>query len=780
MLDQFDVKSKVQQAKRSGNMNVDFNNIIEETTGVKSEKQFSDAQARLRGRKTKYKSIIPASAQDFQGLLYNFLGKGKKGEQQFAFFKEKLIDPFARGINELNSSKQAAANDFKNLNKKFPKVKKLLNKKIEGLDYTHDQAIRVYLWNKAGFEIPGLSKRDLKALTSFVQNNPELQIYADGIGLISKKDAGYSEPNSYWLAENIASDLLSDGAIGDARAQHLTEWIENKNMIFSPENLNKIEAIYGSKFREALEDMLYRMENGTNRPTGRSRLMNGFMNWTNNSVGAIMFFNLRSATLQTISAANYMNWTDNNPAKAALAFANQPQFWKDFSMIFNSDYLKQRRAGNQRGVNEAELTAAVEGSDNKAKAAIAWLLKKGFTPTQIADSFAISMGGSTFYRNRVKTYEKQGFTTKEAEEKAWLDFQEITEVNQQSARPDMISQQQASPLGRLILAFQNTPMQYARIMNKATRDLVNGRGDYKTHISKIAYYGTVQSIIFGALQSALYASLGEDEEEEFDRKKERILNQMVDSWLTGIGYGGKAIGTVKNTIMEYLKQRDRGFKGDHAYTLLQLLGFSPPIGSKVRKVYSSIKTEEFNRGVFSKRGFTLDNPIWSGVGNVIEGVTNIPMGRIANLMLQLDNAMDSNHKWWERVALILGQNTWDLGIQDPDIEAAKLEVKEERKREREKERLRKKAEKEEEKRQEEEAIIKENQEKSKKDGICSAVSKSGKRCKKKAVNGGFCTIHEKTEQRVDGKEVQCKKIKNDGKRCRMKTSNKSGYCYYHD
>ena len=71
-------------------------------------------------------------------------------------------------------------------------------------------------------------------------------------------------------------------------------------------------------------------------------------------------------------------------------------------MIFNSDYLKQRRAGNQRGVNEAELTAAVEGSDNKAKAAIAWLLKKGFTPTQIADSFAISMGGSTFYRNRVK------------------------------------------------------------------------------------------------------------------------------------------------------------------------------------------------------------------------------------------------------------------------------------------------------------------------------------------------------------------------------------------
>jgi len=450
-------------------------------------------------------------------------------------------------------------------------------------------------------------------------------------------------------------------------------------------------------------------------------------------------------------------------------------------MIWNSPYLKQRRAGNQRGINEAELSAAVANSDNKAKAAIAWLLKKGFTPTQIADSFAISMGGSTFYRNRIKKYVKEGISQKDAEAKAWLDFQETTEVNQQSARPDMISQQQASPLGRLILAFQNTPMQYARIMNKATRDLVNGRGDYKTHISKIAYYGVVQSIIFGALQSALYASLGDDDEEDFDKKKERILNQMVDSWLTGIGVGGKAIGTVKNTLMEYFEQRDKGFNSDHAYTLLTILSFSPPIGSKLRKIYSSIQTEEFNRGVFSKRGFTLDNPIWSGIGNVIEGVTNIPLGRMSNLMLQLDNAMDSNHKWWQRVALLLGQNTWDLGIKDPDIEAVKDEVKEEKKEASKVKAKKKKEQKKKEKEEENKAVIEDNKKKSKKDGICSAISKGGKRCKTKVVEGKlFCTVHESTTKRSDGKEVQCRKRKSDNKRCKMKTTNKSGYCYYHD
>ena len=60
-----------------------------------------------------------------------------------------------------------------------------------------------------------------------------------------------------------------------------------------------------------------------------------------------------------------------------------------------------------------------------------------------------------------------------------------------SARADKISQQQASTLGRFILAFANTPSQYARIMDKAGRDLAAGRGDWKSNISKIMYYGFV-------------------------------------------------------------------------------------------------------------------------------------------------------------------------------------------------------------------------------------------------------------------------------------------------
>ena len=79
MLDQFDVKSKVQQAKVkfSKSMDSDFNNILEDVTGIEAAKRFSDVKARKRGeKKGKFRFFIPPSHEDFTGLLYNFMGKG--------------------------------------------------------------------------------------------------------------------------------------------------------------------------------------------------------------------------------------------------------------------------------------------------------------------------------------------------------------------------------------------------------------------------------------------------------------------------------------------------------------------------------------------------------------------------------------------------------------------------------------------------------------------------------------------------------------------------------
>ena len=709
VLDQLDVKSKVVQAKVqfSKRASEEFNRILQISTGIQSVIKFSDAQAKLRGKKRcKFTGLIPPSAQDFQGLLYAFLPPGKKGEEAMKFFKATLIDPFARGINELNTARQKSMESYGALLKAFPDIKSKLKKDIGKTGFTYDQAVRVYLWNKSGFEIPGLSKRDLKSLVDVVKLDPVLQAFSDALGSVSKRNEGYTEPSEYWLIESIESDLFSDGSVGDARAKYLAEWQENVDEIFSKDNLNKIQAIYGNKFLEALKDILFRMKTGLNRRQGSNRLLNGYYNWVNGSVGAIMFFNIRSAVLQTISAVNYVNWSDNNPLMAAAAFANQKQFWADFVYLFNSDYLKQRRAGNRRGVNEQELSRVVAGKGpaEQAKAVIRYLLKIGFLPTQIADSFAIASGGATFYRNRIKSYLKKGMSQQEAEERAFLDFQETTEVAQQSARPDLISQQQANPLGRLILAFANTPMQYGRIIDKGFRDIVSRRGDTKTNVSKVIYYGFIQSVIFTSLQSAIFAAMGDEDDDKLRKNKiDRMLNGIVDGWLTTFGYGGKAINALKNTTMEYLKQdakdTDDNFmtKSDHAYTLLSAVNFSPPIGSKLRKIYQSIQTRKFNRELMFERGFTLDNPAWSAVGNIIEGVTNIPLGRLSNKLLNIDNALDSRNETYQRIALLLGWNTWDLGIRDQDIVALGESIKERKKQEKKMEKKKEKAEKEKEK-----------------------------------------------------------------------------------
>ena len=689
--------------KFSQGLSEELNDIIERTKGVAADKVYSKAQARMMGEgKGKYRLFVPASAEDFRGLTsYTFAGKGKQGEADQKFIEDNLITPYTRGIAMIEAVKQQVRRELMALRKADKKLFKMLGKKITNSDYTYDQALRVYMWTQQGIDIPGMNKNDIRFLINAINAMPQLIEMGNAMQLISRQDT-WMEPGEHWLSRTLVSDLNGmTEKVG--RKKYLQEFIENSEAIFSPENLNKIEAVYGTRHREAIEDSLFAMTNGTNRTTGQNKQVNAWLNWVNNSTGAIMFFNRRSAILQTLSATNFINWSDNNPLKVAAAFANQPQYWSDFAMIFNSDKLKQRRSGLQTDVNQAEIANEAKGAKNKASAVIAYLLKIGFTPTQIADSFAIAAGGSSFYRNRVNTYLKDGMKQKAAEAQAFEDFSKTADEAQQSSDPYLVSQEQRSVLGRLVLAFQNTPMQYTRLMKKAMKDLVNGRGDAKTHISKIIYYGAVQNFIFSALQSALFAIVpGFDEEDEsemtekelekLERKNDqrtlRIINSMTDSVLKGSGVRGAVIATLKNTITEYFKQEEKGFTADHTYTILQALSLSPPIGSKARKLYSAIQTKKFEKDVLKARGFdvTADgklnlSPAYSIIGSLASALGNVPLDRIVDELNSIVEALDIRNTTWQRIALALGWKTWDVGAKNEEHDLIKIEAKAKRKEE---------------------------------------------------------------------------------------------------
>ena len=679
VLEQLDVKSKIQQAKASKSVeyNEDFNKILEEASGIDSKKRFSEIKGRKRGQKQgKMKFWIPPSAEDFAGLLYAFLGKGKVGEMQMKFFKKVLLDPYAKAITKLNQAKQQMANEYSELLSSVEGMRKRLNEAIIDDDFIVEDAIRVYLWDKAGFEIPGLSETDKAELVAFVENDEELLGFAIALGKITRDEKGYTEPGQDWETDGIKHDLFQKSS-KVKQEQFLDLFKQNREIIFGKwggrsgrqligPNMNKIEAIYGAKFRSALEDILWRMENNTNRVFGDNKMVNDFMNWLNGSVGAVMFVNMRSAILQTLSTVNFINWEDNSIFAASRAFANQEQFWTDFTYIFNSDFLKQRRSGLTQDLNAAELMSHLRKTDNKAKSAIRWMLQKGFAPTQIADSFAIAMGGATFYRNRIGKYVKEGLTEEQAKEKAWTDFQEIAEATQQSARADMISQEQASILGRLILAFQNTPMQYARLTKKAFLDLINGRGDTKSNLSKIIYYSFVQNMIFYALQTGLLALMfgGEDEDEELvDKKQARLWNSMLDSTLRGIGVGGAIISTLKNMALKAAEQDKKGNRADYAYVLIEFFNLSPPVGIKARKIYSATQSWKWSKEEREELGvLNIDNPVWEVSTGVVEGLFNAPLNRIYNKLQNIGAAMESQHATWKRIAMILGWNAWSVGV----------------------------------------------------------------------------------------------------------------------
>ena len=690
VLDAVDVKNKVQQAKASKrrNLDKDFNRQLEQVTGKEAFKKYSDARGRLEGQqkdKGAFKRFIKQftitpSAEDFMGLMYAFMGKGAQGNAHAKFIKENLMDPYNKAEQELISAQVSVANDFAELKKQFPNLrsKRGKNPLLEEIGvgpYTKSQAIRVYMWNKQGMDIPGMSQRDINALVKAVEADNELNVFADEVALIQKGEQ-YPAPTQNWLAGNIASDIMQGLKTG-FRKKLMTEFNENADIIFSKENLNKIEAIYGSKFREALEDSLRRMKTGSNRPVfvgGGARIVNEMLDWLNASVGAVMFFNMRSGLLQLISNVNFINWGDNNIYDAAKAFVSKDYFPTVLKLL-NSDYLINRRDGLKINVNEAELTDA--GRKGGVKGMINYLLDKGFAITRIMDSVAIATGGATFFINRKKSLQNRVnketgelYTEAEAEQQAFDDFYAIAEETQQSSNPSKISAQQASFAGRIILSFQNVTMQYNRKTKKSIQDLYNRRTkpgmtqreSDLSNLSSIIYYVGVQNLIFNAMQQALFGLAFDDEPDEEEKDKAaNIVNGMADSLLFGLGFGGAIISTVKNVLMRIASESEKKTT-QYRDAVWNVFDISPVLDSKVRKLRTAAKTFDWNMKEIKKRGWSIENPAYLAVAQIISATTNLPIDRALQKLNNLRQATDEETKTWQRVALVLGWSGWNFGL----------------------------------------------------------------------------------------------------------------------
>jgi hypothetical protein len=673
VLNTIDVKSEEYKKNRDRINNIEktINDFIETNKGIASDETFSPETAKNLGKNIgKHDIYLPPEDEDFEGLLYTLAtARGKEGEMQLEFLRETLLKPYSDAMLNLMKARQTMYKDWRELiNKKYKGISKELKQDSGYGGYLIDQAVRVYLWNSAPYPIPGLDKKDLFNLNEIVRTNPRLRAFAADVSLLSKQANGYVEPDSNWGFGSVVGDI--NNVISKSnRKKYLEPWVKNIDKAFSKDNLSKIEAIYGRKYVIALKNTLQRMKTGSNRSEGAS---DKFLNWLNGSTAVTMFANIRSAVLQLLGAVNYINTTDNNILKAGAALINVPQYMQDVKTIWNSDYLKDRRSGLMNDVAEAELAQVMNDPRNKSvldkfKAANYWVLKMGYGPTRFADSLAIAFGGAAFYRNRLNTYLKQGNTQEEAERLTQRDFYQTSEQSQQSADVSKISMNQASVKGRLILAFQNTPLQYSRLIKRSVIDLAKGRGSVPNNIAKIVYYGAIQNMMFNFLQNGLFSLLWDDDEEQqagkFDSAKIRAVSGTMDTLLRGSGLNGALIATVKNAFIKwYEKSGDPKGYGDVG---LELANVSPSIGIKLRAGAKAYKAIEYNMDEIKYKGFSLDNQYAiEAATSLTSATTNFPADRLMTKINNVSNALNEENEPWQRIFSLLGYTKYNLGIED--------------------------------------------------------------------------------------------------------------------
>ena len=692
VINTLDVKSKTQQSRirYSKTLDQEFNKIIEQESGIEDFKEYKSVKAALKGnvKKFRMKFFIPPSAEDFLGLLYTTLPKGKQGEAALAFYTEHLLQPYARAINGLRKGRIAMAKDYKAVKKQLGIVPKELKKTFKYEDengkmkeslFSKEMAIRVYVWDAQGIEVEGLSNVDLPILVNYVNANPNLKAFGDQL-LALNKGKKSATPNENWPAGTITSDLLND-LNTEGRKQLLELWQQNVDVIFSSKNMSKLEAAYGENYVVAVKDALRRMKSGRNTVPTPNTVTDTFVRWLNGAVGNIMFLNRRSAVLQLISFTNFINFEGNNLYQASKAFANQPQYWKDWIYLMNSDYLVDRRDGLRINVNEADIaTTAKEGG---FQGVLAKILKAGFLPTKMADSAAIATGGASFYRNRVNSLIKDGMDPVAAEKQAMEDFIATAEVSQQSSDPSKSSKQQAEPIGRIILAFANTPSQYARIMKRSAQDLYNGRGKPATHISRLVYYGVIQNAVFNYLQQAMFAAMfGDDDEsdEEMtevqeasnDKKLLSVANSMTDGILRGIGVAGVIFSVLKNLGIKIYQRSDKKRNKNYKMTIYEeLIKMSPPLSSKLTKLGKAGSTIEWGQKEIEFDKMSLKHPYVTATASAIAGVTSLPVDRAVGMAIDAADVASADTEAWMKPLIIMGWPKWQL-----ESEATKAATKE--------------------------------------------------------------------------------------------------------
>ena len=603
--------------------------------------------------------MVPPSSDDFHGLLERY---NQKHDDVHSKALNKMKDIYVKDYTQYEKNATAARERYAELADQLAEKLGLeVSRTGKLIGDTRGGMINDYLAKDSGIEHNGADLSIQSALE--VYTNPA-EFSKD---LVDKVNDGLNDDFKEF-ADNL--DFAIDGSVQGSLLNHINKnvfkssmknFLAYKKANFGGDAMNKIGGKMNDKYQEALSDSLKRMSGSSGVPS--DSISQKWNDWLNNSVGAIMFLNVRSAALQGLSIWNYMspsNIIGFNSDLAKIIASPSSEQKKMFTDLWNDPMMKERRARAGFDVNANEVLEAAKNGDLSKFTQKA--LNKGFALTSLMDSFAIASGGTAFVRQEMKN----GASLEDAKQ-AWRDK---TQEAQQSARPDRVSQQQKAGVSKFILAFANTPAQYFRLSQKAFRTIKQHGITSKEGMAaarKMAYYMAVQNGIFTMMQSASMALLGgfgSDDEKEVQEATNQ-LNSMMSSVLRGMGLYGAVIDAAKTAALRAYRQSQKS-NPDYSKAIVKgALQVSPPLNRKISQIEAIGRAYKYKQER-TKTGIRSPHAVAVAKGG--EALFNLPTDWVQKKLAAVQALLvDGDADFQQALLLLYGQSEYSvLGKKDED------------------------------------------------------------------------------------------------------------------
>ena len=433
---------------------------------------------------------------------------------------------------------------------------------------------------------------------------------------------------------------------GPIRTLAFLDFAKTAGDIFGPKQLQAMTAAYGKNWTDALKDSLRRIVSGKNQPAKQTPGTKLLDSWIRNTVGNVMFFNIRSGLLQHISIANFMAEDPGLTVKGLRADKATKKKVKDF--IKSSDWIKNRKDGKTELLLDEMFDQKATGKVGKFYQN---MQKKGYSITKMGDINAIIQGGGPYMTGLYLKNIEAGMDPDTAMQEAFDAFTAKAEETQQSTKPERLGKEQTTRTGKLLLAFANTPMQYNRKMSRALKDFVapgSTPAQKKAAMRTLIYYGGLQNATFTALQKLSFLAMGIGGDDDDKVGPSDFANGVFDTILRGIGVWGALAASIKNALIAAANDKD---------VIKPLIAVSPAIGTKVRHIENTIK----DKPAYPKSdGLFVATDEMYRVASAGNAILNLPTDRVLALIEQANDLFAQDLNFIQKMARLGGWSRWDL------------------------------------------------------------------------------------------------------------------------